>query len=113
MTKFVDSNAIQDHLTRHSITVKAIAVWDTVGCLGVPEIKLFGFLELYAAEHREYSFVDTEVPSNVEYAYHALALDEQRSSYSPTLWESPKPGKQTSLKLLKQTWLPGMHSYVF
>ena len=82
-------------------------MWDTVGTLGVPEMKLFGFLDIFKSEHREYSFVNTEVPSSVEYAYHALALDEQRKPFGPTLWESPKPNQ-----VLKQTWFPGVHSSI-
>ena len=86
-------------------------MWETVGILGVPEIRLLG-LKLFAPAHKELSFINTEVPANVEYAYHALALDEDRRPYSPTLWETPNPDKPSSLKLLKQCWFPGVHSSV-
>lgn len=85
-------------------------MWDTVGCLGVPDIDIRG-MKLYSDAHREYSFVNTEVPKNVEHAYQALAMDEERKPYSPTLWESPKDGK-AHLKILKQCWFPGVHSSV-
>jgi hypothetical protein len=98
-------------MTRPSIPIKAIAVWDTVGTLGVPELHVLG-LKLFSSNHKEYSFIDTEVPPNFEYAYQALALDEARKSFSPTVWESPKPGSQPSLKLLRQCWFPGVHSSV-
>lgn len=39
----------------------------------------------------------------------ALALDEERKPYAPTLWESPKPGSPSRLKELKQCWFPGVH----
>ena len=108
---------IQAGLTRRGkdgkgIPIKAIGVWDTVGSLGVPEITVFGFIKMFKQERHEYSFVNTEVPDNVEYAYQALALDERRKPFDCTLWESPKPGTKTKLKELKQTWFPGVHSSV-
>lgn len=106
----------QGGLIRPSIPVKAIGVWDTVGSLGVPELTLlpwlFGGIKLFRSDRHEYSFIDTKIPSNVEYAYHALALDEERKPFSPTIWESPKPGEATNLKLLKQCWFPGVHTSV-
>lgn len=98
-------------LTRTDIPIKAIAVFDTVGTLGVPELTI-GPLKLFSSTRKEYSFVNTEVPSNLEYAYHALALDEARKAFSPTIWESPKDNSQTNLKALKQCWFPGVHSNV-
>lgn len=58
---------MQAGLTRLSISVKATGVFDTVGILGVPEIKIFG-IKLYQQARTQYSFVDSEVPANVEYA---------------------------------------------
>lgn len=56
----------------------------------------------------EYSFVNTAVPRNVENAFHALALDEYRRPFIPTVWEHP-PGQEKPY-VLKQTWFPGVHS---
>lgn len=56
--------------------------------------------------------MNTEVAANVEYAFQALALDEERKTFSPTVWESPNSGSNTRLKLLKQCWFPGVHSSV-
>ena len=91
--------------------MKAVGVWDTVGTLGVPEVKVLGHT-LFPSNSKEYSFVDTKVPANLEYAYHALALDEQRQPFGPTIWEYPKADAASRLKLLKQCWFPGMHSHV-
>lgn len=99
-------------LTRPKIPVKAIGIWDTCGSLGIPEMTIFGFIKLFSQERTEYSFINTEVPSNVENAYQALALDERRKPFDCTLWESPKPGASTNLRTLKQTWFPGVHSGV-
>lgn len=58
----------------------------------------------------EYSFVNTVIDPNVEYAFQALALDEDRRPFSPTVWE--KPDGQKLPYILKQCWFPGMHSNI-
>ncbi|KAL8705142.1 MAG: hypothetical protein Q9201_001745 [Fulgogasparrea decipioides] len=91
-------------LTRLNITIRAIGVWDTVGALGIPDIGLI------QRKHTAYSFVDTKVSPNVEHAFQALALDEYRKPFSPTLWH--KPEGQKNPITLKQCWFPGVHSNV-
>lgn len=45
---------------------------------------------VYASEKfQEYAFVDTNVESNIEYAFQALALDEHRGPFTPTIWAAP------------------------
>lgn len=90
-------------LTRPNIPIKAVAVWDTVGGLGIPMIGL-----LPQPPSTEFSFVDTKVEKNIEYAFQALALDEHRRAYQPTIWE--KPEGQELPRILKQCWFPGVHS---
>ncbi|GIZ36681.1 hypothetical protein CKM354_000014900 [Cercospora kikuchii] len=98
-------------LTRLNIPIKAIAVFDTVGTLGVPDVRPFG-ISLYNSAKTEYSFVNTQVAPNVENAYQALALDEQRYAFAPTVWESPRDSSSHMLKELKQCWFPGVHTTV-
>ncbi|ORY16472.1 hypothetical protein BCR34DRAFT_557286 [Clohesyomyces aquaticus] len=93
-------------LTR-DVDIQAIGVWDTVGALGIPTPAAFQKLGLPDFLH-EYKFLDTTIDDHVKYAFHALALDEQRASYGPTVWEKP-PGGTT---VLKQVWFPGVHSNV-
>jgi hypothetical protein len=59
---------------------------------------------------RAYSFVNTIPAPNVEHAFQALALDEHRRQFSPTLWE--RPDDSTMPKTLKQVWFPGVHADV-
>ena len=89
-------------LTRPDIPIKAVAVWDTVGALGIPSFALFP-----QPPSTDYAFVDNKVDANIEYAFQALALDEHRRSYMPTLWE--KPSGQEWPRVLKQVWFPGTH----
>ena len=90
-------------LTRPDIPIKCVAVWDTVGSLGIPPSVL-----MPKPEQQDYTFVDTCVEPNIEFAFQALALDEQRLSYSPTIWE--QPDGQEWPRILRQCWFPGVHS---
>ena len=69
------------HLLRN---VHFIGDWDTVGALGVP----FSLMGLFDS-HDE--FYDTKIGANVLIACHALAIDEQREDFEPTIW-LPGPG---------------------
>jgi uncharacterized protein (DUF2235 family) len=85
-----------------TIGLRMIGVWDTVGSLGIP---LRGLRWLTRREHQ---FHDTELSGSVEIACHALAIDERRAPFAPTLWDyKPKPGQQ-----VEQVWFCGAHSDV-
>ncbi len=83
------------------VRIKFIGVWDTVGALGIPLSHVpFG---------REYfQWHDTELSKIVDYAYHAVALDEHRKDYMPTMWTKIKPQN----KEVEQRWFIGAHSDV-
>jgi uncharacterized protein (DUF2235 family) len=83
-------------------TIHFVGVWDTVGALGIPGIK--GRLA-----RRTWGFHDTTLSSRVRFAYHALAVDERRRPFAPTLWERAEavPGQT-----LEQRWFAGCHSDV-
>jgi hypothetical protein len=56
----------------------------------------------------KYLFHDTELSGAVEHAYHALAIDEHRPPFEPTLWYyKPKPSQH-----VEQVWFCGAHSDV-
>ncbi|KAH6616619.1 hypothetical protein C7974DRAFT_48325 [Boeremia exigua] len=93
-------------LTRLDIPIKAIAVWDTVGSLGIPRIGLLQRAGLQGKQSRATSFYDTKLSNCVENAFQALALDENRSSFSPAVWEKPEGNRTT----LRQVWFPGVHA---
>ena len=80
--------------------IEAVCVWDTVGAVGIP----IGFLK--EISRRKYSFHDQILSSNVDHGYHALAIDEKRDSFEPTLWL----GKSRSDQILEQIWFAGVHS---
>lgn len=84
------------------IPIKFIGVWDTVGALGIP---LRGMRWLSRGKHQ---FHDTELSNRVANAFHALAIDEHRTPFEPTLWDYvPKDGQH-----IEQAWFCGAHSDV-
>lgn len=87
------------HSHNNSQRVKFVGVWDTVGAMGIP----ISFLGLFEDKDE---FYDTKLGRNVEVARHALAIDEKRSDFAPTIWEA-KHGVD-----IKQTWFAGIHGDV-
>jgi uncharacterized protein (DUF2235 family) len=84
------------------IEIKFMGVWDTVGALGIP-LRGLRMLTMW-----KYRFHDVELSRIVQNSYHALAIDERRESFEPTLWKSKaKPGQQ-----VEQVWFAGVHSDV-
>jgi len=89
---------------RQQINIEACAVWNTVSAIGLP---LPGsMLPLNAGLS---SSVEQNFPKNLRHAFHALALNEERTHFKAVLWSSPPPTKKQSLK---QCWFVGSHSDV-
>jgi hypothetical protein len=88
----------------HDVTIRCIGVWDTVGALGIP-VNLFKKFT-----HRRHAFHDVTLSSRIENAFHALAIDERRKPFAPSLWEQPVSDLQKTW--LEQAWFAGVHSNV-
>ncbi len=90
--------------------IRFIGVWDTVGGLGIPAgipwlPVTVGFI------NRRWAFHDTELSSSVDHAYQALAIDERRPQFTPTLWWQPDEDKARG-QTLEQVWFAGVHTNV-
>ena len=83
------------------IYIDFIGVWDTVGALGVP---IDGFRPPFLS--RLWTFHDTTLSRYVRNAYHAIAIDERRRPFKPTVWQQ-KPDAQG--QTLEQVWFTGVH----
>ena len=85
-----------------------IGVWDTVGALGIPK----GLPDLLSAHVQTalWDFHDVELSSHVTYAYQALAIDERRKPFQPSIW-TQKPDAPVT-QVLEQAWFPGVHGNV-
>jgi uncharacterized protein (DUF2235 family) len=77
--------------------ITMVGVWDTVGSLGIPAI--FGGVSPLL-----YGFLDTSLSSSILHAYQALAIDERRAEFPPTLWTAAAPGQT-----MEQVWFSGVH----
>ncbi|KAK9447622.1 uncharacterized protein V1518DRAFT_407141 [Limtongia smithiae] len=111
------------------LSAKFIGCFDTVGALGIPRFfswqkYRYQFLNLQLSECIAFCLACLpcnsllNLVSDVENACHALALDETRYSFTPTLWFYPKevhnPDHPTAEKLytvpnFKQVWFTGAH----
>ena len=88
--------------SHEGVRIKFLGVWDTVGALGIP-IKA---VNLFNSE--QYKFHDTELSSIVQNAYQAVAIDEHREDFKPTLWDP----KEKPMQKMEQVWFVGAHADV-
>ncbi|KAL4978835.1 hypothetical protein BDW66DRAFT_128881 [Aspergillus desertorum] len=79
-------------------TVEVIGVWDTVAFHKPWLGRWFG---------EQLEFRNTLLSRDVKYAYHALALDEERTAYQPTLWHQPDDAEGQEML---QVWFSGAHT---
>ena len=81
-----------------------LGVWDTVGALGIPnDLAIINLLD----DVKKFAFHDTRLNDKILNARHAVAIDEMRASFSPTLWTGVENRPN-----VKQIWFPGAHSDV-
>lgn len=115
-TSPVDASWRNDH--SYMVRISYLGVWDTVGALGIPKSLLGTFADRWNARHR---FHDTTLSRLVETARHAVALDEQRVMYAPTLWSNltdDQPDADSGLSApnrsasYEQVWFAGNHAMV-
>lgn len=99
-----DSEEARAFIAEYSraIRLKFIGVWDTVGALGVP-VRGLRFIT-----RRKYRFHDVKLSRSIDNAFHALAIDEKRKPFEPTLWETKRDPGQT----VEQMWFAGVHTNV-
>jgi len=110
--KTIASHIFREMYSHPDATVFFIGVWDTVGALGIPE-QVPGWKELskvFTGWERMWGFHDTQLSPDVKFAYQALAIDEERSPYTPTLWMRDEHA--TDEQELEQVWFAGVHSEI-
>lgn len=92
--------------------VQYVGVWDTVGSLGIP--KMLPFADRV---NDKYRFHDESLSRFVLSARHAVAIDERRTTFAPTLWNNiPALNQNAGADKLprdqrpyQQIWFPGKH----
>jgi len=77
-----------------------VGVWDTVRALGVKGLNSFTL--------GRHSFNNNELHEGVPYGRQALAIDENRKTFAPELWEEDAENPDR----IKQVWFAGVHTDV-
>jgi uncharacterized protein (DUF2235 family) len=80
-----------------NVPIRSVAVWDTVGSMGIPEYIKDRRIDLFR-------FVDLGLSSKVDYGFHAMAIDEMRADFPVTRWD-PRQN-------VTQRWFVGAHADV-
>ena len=96
-----------------AVPIKMVGVWDTVGELGIPLFSIEGI------SRSTLGFLDTGLRLPIENGYHALAIDEHRRVFAPTLWtvrrsSDPNAAQAAprSTASVEQRWFVGAHANV-
>jgi uncharacterized protein (DUF2235 family) len=102
--------------SRPVTSIRFVGLWDTVAAYGLPiEEMTRGVSQwLWPLE-----LPDRTLSPKIKRACHALALDDERTTFHPLLWtestEAPRPVQDLTRledERLSQVWFPGVHSNV-
>jgi len=93
------SKEFRETHSHSSRDIHFVGAWDTVGSMGIP-LSFLGFF------NDKDEFYDTKLGNNVLTARHAMAIDEHRSDFEPTIWETRENIN------IKQVWFAGAHSNI-
>jgi hypothetical protein len=92
--------------------VKVIGVWDTVGSVGLAAGN-------NGISRSTFDYLQTGLRIHILNGYHALAIDEHRADFAPTLWDvrHPKDPKAViaqprQMSGVEQRWFVGAHANV-
>lgn len=99
----------RDFVERHHTMwtrIEFLGAWDTVAALGIPLSFVNDLIDkIPMLNHKFHDFRLSECVGN---AYHALAIDDERKTFHPTLWDPELRERQT----MRQVWFCGMHTDV-
>lgn len=87
--------------------IKMVGVWDTVGALGIPVGSFEGI------STKTFNWMHTGLRGPIQNAYHAVAVDELRKKFEPTLWTvKTSTNHKRTIANVEQRWFPGAHANV-
>jgi hypothetical protein len=105
-----------DKSRNHQVdAIDFVGVWDTVDAYGLPVDELTQGVDRWVWP---LSMPDLTLNDKVKRACHVLALDDERNTFHPVLWdESTEPAARREVSRLaderiSQVWFAGMHSNV-
>ena|GEM_PF-307076 len=116
--------ASTDFELKKNTPITMIGVWDTVSALGFPQDwswlweKVFASVEVVSDWFFPHQFYNYQLNENVANAYHAIAIDDERTTFHPKIWREfadEKRDKKRDFERpvnIEQVWFPGVHSNV-
>jgi uncharacterized protein (DUF2235 family) len=94
----------QEYSREVDVRIRFVGVWDTVDAVGLP----FHLSDILNKTFYRFKFPDYRLSASVDRACHALAIDDERHSFSPLLWDET----QEANGRIDQVWFAGAHSNV-
>lgn len=104
-----------DQAKNHQVKeIEFVGVWDTVDAYGLPIDELTAGIDKFVWP---LSMPDPSLSDKVRKACHAVALDDERNTFHPVLWDEAKePTSHNSTRIeeerISQVWFAGVHSNV-
>jgi uncharacterized protein (DUF2235 family) len=86
--------------------IRFLGCYDTVAALGLPWARASAVLDRFAPF--QHQFHDLKLSKSVENAVQALAIDDERKTFRPVLWDPECLDYQS----VHQVWFTGMHTDV-
>jgi uncharacterized protein (DUF2235 family) len=93
------------------VRIAFIGVWDTVGAVGLPDDAWLKKVLWMLSGFRIPWFKHYRLGDIVARACHALAIDDERQTFHPVLWEERRASGDRDPRL-EQVWFAGVHSNV-
>ncbi|MET4322516.1 DUF2235 domain-containing protein [Bradyrhizobium sp. RT5a] len=89
------------------VNVKVVGVWDTVGSIGIAAGDFTGI------SSSQFDYLQTGLRLPIQNGYQALAIDEHRAKFAPTIWDVHRSAaKPRPLSSVEQRWFVGAHANV-
>jgi len=103
------------HKPHKAIPIKFVGVFDTVRSIGLPKVYFFnqyvGCINRWIISYNKKRIVeDATLHPNIDFAYHALSLDERRAPFQPSIWALDSAINNHTT--MEQVWFPGVHCSV-
>jgi len=115
--KFKDQYAVKEsiHAPNGDLKIKFVGVWDTVSALGFSQDFSLLLKWIFSTAEKisnmipwlAHDFYDYELNNSIENAYHALSIDDERTTFHPLVWN-----EKNFTGHVEQVWFAGVHSNV-
>lgn len=115
--KFKDQYALKEstHAPNGDLKIKFVGVWDTVSALGFSQDFSLLLKWIFSTAEKisnmipwlAHDFYDYELNNSIENAYHALSIDDERTTFHPLVWN-----EKNFTGHVEQVWFAGVHSNV-